>query len=300
VPICGINGQVTPDPSQCVTTLTEKSKRPTWLIDLDYKPTPDTLLYAKYARGYRQGGVNPSNTLPITWEPEKVDTFELGAKQTFRGTVNGYFNIAAFYNNFTNQQLQANLIPDGSNPSAAPSAAIVNAGKSKIQGIEIETMVSPLQGLRFTGGYTYLDTKLKSYTPPNFPGFLPPAATSRVGGALALSPNHKLSVSGSYTLPLDESIGQITFGATYTYTAKMIASADSPFGTLPSTNLVNLNASWTGVAGTPIDIAAFVTNLTKEKYPVYIGGTYYSAGIETLLLGQPRMYGLRVRYSFGK
>ncbi|WP_264446331.1 TonB-dependent receptor [Novosphingobium sp. JCM 18896] len=299
VPICGSTGAVSPQPEGCLTTLRQESKRPTWLIGLDYKPTDDLLIYGKYARGYRQGGVNPSNTLPIVWGPEKVDSFEVGAKASFHGSVNGYFNISAFYNDFSDQQLQANLVPLPGT-TASPSAAIVNAGKSKIQGVEVEALISPVEGLRFSGGYTYLDTQLKSYSPPNFPLFQPPTPTSQVGGDLALSPRHKLTVTGSYTLPLDESVGKITFGATYTYTGTQIASADSPLGRLPSTNLVNLNASWEGIAGTPIDLSLFATNVTKEKYPVYVGGTYYSAGIETLLIGQPRMYGMRLRYSFGK
>ncbi|HEX8031459.1 MAG TPA: TonB-dependent receptor, partial [Vicinamibacterales bacterium] len=60
-----------------------KSNKPTWLIDFDYKPTPDTLIYAKYARGYRQGGINFTNPFLETWEPEKLDIFELGAKASF-------------------------------------------------------------------------------------------------------------------------------------------------------------------------------------------------------------------------
>jgi len=35
-----------------------------------------------------------------------------------------------------------------------------------------------------------------------------------------LSPHHKLSLSANYTLPLDESIGKITIGATFTHTSK--------------------------------------------------------------------------------
>ena len=35
------------------------SHKPTWLIDLDYTPVQDVLLYAKYARGYRAGTIAP-------------------------------------------------------------------------------------------------------------------------------------------------------------------------------------------------------------------------------------------------
>ena len=47
-----------------------KSDEVTWLIDFDYKPMDDLLLYAKWARGYRQGGLSFTNPGLETWEPE--------------------------------------------------------------------------------------------------------------------------------------------------------------------------------------------------------------------------------------
>lgn len=281
----------------CISRITQKSEKPTWLLGLDFKPTDDTLLYAKYSRGYRQGNVNASNTIPISWGPEKVDAYEIGAKASFRGEVNGFVNFAAFYNDFSDQQLSANLIPlPGSTNS--PSQGIVNAGKSRIAGFEMDGTVN-WQGLSLQGGYTYLDTKLKSYTPPIFAGYLPPTTGSEVGGALPLSPKHKLTLTPSYTLPLDEANGSVTISATYIYTSKQTAFADSPFGILPATNLWNLNLGWNNVMGSPVDAAFFMTNLTNEKYPVYSGGGWSSTGSEALILGQPRMYGGRLRVRFG-
>ena len=61
---------------------------------------------------YRQGGVNLTNVGIETWDAEKVDTYEIGAKASFRGgALSGYFNVAAFYNDFTDQQLVATLTP---------------------------------------------------------------------------------------------------------------------------------------------------------------------------------------------
>lgn len=70
----------------CNEEIVEKSARPTWLIGLDYKPQEDVLIYGKYARGYRQGTINllPLSPALTTTGPEKVDTYELGAKATFR------------------------------------------------------------------------------------------------------------------------------------------------------------------------------------------------------------------------
>ena len=78
-----------PTPDSCRFNLKQKSDKATWLVDLDYKPIDDVLLYAKYARGYRQGGINMTNVGIEIWGPEKVDTYEVGAKTSFGGPVPG-------------------------------------------------------------------------------------------------------------------------------------------------------------------------------------------------------------------
>ena len=68
---------------------------------------------------------------------------------------------------------------------------------------------------------------------------------------------------------------------------------------LPSRTLLNLNINWNKVAGTPIDASFFVTNLTNKAYAVNTGGGWNSSGIGDMLLGEPRMWGFRIKYSFG-
>ena len=170
--VCAVDNSIpAPSADNCRRTSSQTSKKPTWLIDLDYKPIPDVLLYAKYARGYRQGNINASNTIPQGWGPEKVDSYEIGAKASMSGAFSGYFDIAAFYNDFSNQQLAASLIPlPGS--TASPAQAIVNAGKSRIQGVEVDSQFN-YSVFSVAAGYTYLDTKLKSFTRDQLPR-LPP------------------------------------------------------------------------------------------------------------------------------
>ncbi|HMP55357.1 MAG TPA: TonB-dependent receptor, partial [Novosphingobium sp.] len=48
-------------PTLAFTAEEAKFDAPTWLIGLDYKPTRDVLIYAKYSRGYRQGSINASS-----------------------------------------------------------------------------------------------------------------------------------------------------------------------------------------------------------------------------------------------
>src|SRR5262249_8615470 len=120
----------------CQLTQRKESSKPTWLLDLDYKPTDEMLLYGKYAPGDRAGGV--STNAPVahrTFDPEKVDNYEVGLKPSFIQPVHGIFDLAAFYNNFSHQQLQFGFNPYQDPVTLAtapvsPTTAIINAGKS--------------------------------------------------------------------------------------------------------------------------------------------------------------------------
>lgn len=302
--------------SACETRLTNKSNEPTWVINLDYKPTPDILLYAKYARGYRQGGINFTNPGLETWGPEKMDSYEIGAKTSFSGGFSGYLNVAGFYNDLKEQQVFAALIPSAAGAAAgiAGGAAIINAGQSRSYGLEVDASALFFRSLRFDLGYTYLNTKVTNVASPadlapllvGTPfGMIIPRVQE--GSPFTDSPKHKLTVTGSYTLPLDESIGEISIGATWVHTSSYVNDGavppsvnGVPLGVTPSTDLLNLNLSWERVAGTPVDLALFATNVTKEKYNVASTGAWGSAGVGEILLNQPRMYGVRLRYNFGR
>jgi iron complex outermembrane receptor protein len=311
------------DPSTvptCSEHLKQKSSKPTWLIDLDYKLTDDVMLYGKYARGYRAGGV--FTNAPIdhrTFAPEKVDSYEAGIKSSFLPEVRGLFNLAAFYNDFSNQQLQfgfnAKVDPvTGATAPVSPTTAIINAGKSRIYGAEVELSITPLEGLSFDLNYTYLNATIQringfSTTDPNYQ-----VATASIapGSPLALSPKNKASLTGSYTLPLPASIGRIIFGATFTHTDRQltnyvylnpatVAAIGKDWGFVPSTDLLNLNLNWNAIAGSPVDVSLFATNVTGKEYYQFIPGLASpGAGVEFGVLGEPRMYGARIRYRFGK
>jgi iron complex outermembrane receptor protein len=295
---------VVTDPARCNISRTLKSKRPTWLIDVDYKPTGDMLLYAKYARGYREGSITPNSIGFETVGPEKVDAFEIGAKTSWRGAISGYFNVAAFYNKFANQQLAVNSLvaPQyiGVITAAAPN---VNAGKSRMYGVEVDAAIIPFEGLKLDVGYTYLNTKLQSFVapplPPYYTGLFP---ATEVGGPLPLSPKNRVTVSANYTLPLDESVGQISFGGTFVHTDKNQSRSclADPLCVVPAQNELNLNASWDSILGAPVDLTLFMTNVTNQKRILFPTGSFYYIGGEGAHVNQPRMWGASLKYHFGE
>ena len=98
----------------------------------------------------------------------------------------------------------------------------------------------------------------------------------------------------------------MSLGATFTHTDRQLSNysdrnvpALASLGYLPSTDLLNLNFNWSSIAGKPIDLAFFATNVTDKQYYTYIPGIGVGTGFETAQLGQPRMYGARVRLHFG-
>ena len=152
---------------------TRSFSAPTWLLGLDYKPIEDILLYAKYTRGYRTGNIK--SDVPIefhVFEPEKVDTYEIGAKTSFDGALRGTFNIAGFYNDFSNQQIQLGFLQNTNRRDAAGNplppvsvpgnAGPVNVGKSRIWGIEMDARLNLFEGFTVDGAYTYLNTKVNA------------------------------------------------------------------------------------------------------------------------------------------
>lgn len=290
--------------AQCEESFRQSSKAPTWLIDIDYKPIPDLLIYAKYSRGYRQGSTNPFSVEGYnTYEPEKVDTYEGGLKASWRGSAPGYLNVSGFYNDFRDQQVQTGF-RDLLN-RVAVNTAIVNAGKSRIYGAEVETGINLFSSLNLSASYAYLNTKvleLAEFPAPStfIPGsfFNTPVITTTVGRPLTFAPEHKVSATATYTLPLAETAGRLSVGATYTYTDEIIATYSGTQGTLPAFSLLNLNLNWANVASLPVDLSLFATNVTGKKYFVQVN-EQTSSGFVSKYLGEPRMYGVRLRYRFG-
>lgn len=312
------------NPADCTVNMAQSSNAPTWLLGLDYQPTEDVLLYAKYGRGYRQGGVNiASVTNSYTYEPEQVDTYEIGAKTSFEGAVPGIFNVSMFYNDFTNQQIQRGLLPVG----GSGTTAIINTGATTIYGAEVDLTLELFEGFTVNASYSYLNTKFDRVSDIAItdPACGPGANNSFRGVCIAggtpaglqgfstpYSPENSFAVTASYRLPTPETVGDVTISATYNYSGEYLAvmpasslaalaspSQVNPFAEIPAHETVNLNLNWNNIAGAPVDGAIFVTNLFDEEYYSFVAGQYVSSGFEYRAIGQPFMAGARLRYRFG-
>ncbi|MFV8817054.1 TonB-dependent receptor [Haliea sp. E17] len=284
---------------------TSESDEPTWLVGLDYTPSDDLLLYGKYNRGYRQGSVNiGGSTGADIHGPETVDTYEIGSKFSFHGAFPGTLNIAAFYNDFQDQQVQYGYFKAISNVG---TTAIINAGASTIYGAEVEATVQLTESLILNASYAYLNTKIDDLEFPNLvesgiavPGTI--SNTTQEGDPLSFAPENSAVVSAIWMLPTPVAMGDMRLSATWVYTDEQQAVTEAsspPFYLIDSYDLWNFNFSWNAVMGSPIDFSAFMTNAFDEEYVTYVSGLYNSGGLESGQVGMPRMYGARFRYNFG-
>ena len=120
---------------------------------VDYRITPDNLVYASYSRGYKSGGINPPLApvfaVPLTFLPEKVDAFEFGSKNTLGGGALR-LNLTGFYYKYKDLQL-----------SRIVSRTSVNDNVSAdIYGVEAEAVISPVPAFVVNANFSYLRSKV--------------------------------------------------------------------------------------------------------------------------------------------
>lgn len=304
-----------------------KSSAPNWTIGIDYRPIDNLLLYSKVSRGYKAGGLNAYavNQSFAQFGPEFVTDWEAGFKSDFkvagrpvRLNVNGF--------NMDYDKIQRALADY--NPTTFKSgAATLSVATARIRGIEVEAMFKPTDNLEIGGNYSYIDAKYKSfkYTAPQAvwdcnsdgPGSGSPNPEKTTSPDLTciplqyLSPN-TFSVYGRLSLPTADSFGEVSLFVNYAWTDSRHQSGPSlekfpgtnitwePGSSLASYGLLNASLDWKGALGSNVDVSLFGTNLTNKTYAISNSGVYNSVGSQSQIFGEPRMYGVRLKYAFGK
>jgi iron complex outermembrane receptor protein len=276
---------------------------PTYTLGVDYKLNDDIFLYFTTRRGYRAGGLNsPSFEGTVlapyqNYEPQKVTDYEVGAHTNWSsGGWKTRFNIAAFTGKFTKLQLQATGISAGTLPgitaenTPSNTAVTLNAGSATISGVEASSAISPFSDLVFNFGASFLNPKYDSLS---VPAFLEPFFSS---GPFTGTPRWSYTADARYRLPVPFDVGNFYFDANYYH----VDQEYQGYALLPAYGLTNLTLQWLDVGHKGVDVTLFADNVANKEYVHNVLLSTNSFGVFSGDYGPPRMYGIRVRYSFGK
>ena len=211
-------------------------------------------------------------------------------------------------------------------PSCLDQGAIVfNADSATIEGIELEFMISPTENLEISANYAYIDSQYDDYELALYPDPLKGGATlhdcdgevmvpyiGEAATSLDLScipfqntPEDTAALNVRYTLPLGDGIGDVILIGSVNYRGEVYAGAtmhpaDEPRGWIDGFHVYNLSAEWNAIMGSGFDARAFVTNVTDEEYRLAsYTGYANSVGFTNDYYGEPRMWGVSLRYRFG-
>jgi iron complex outermembrane receptor protein len=290
--------------------------------------TPDINTYARIATGYKAGGSSESGaigTFGRTFGPEDVTTYELGLKSYWL-EHRLRLNVAAFHSDFNDMQLSFNT-----NPSDLSIVLTQNAGRAKVNGVEVETLGMPVRDLTFSVDYTYLDPKIEEVTALAGTLFDPavnPASPYHVGQNVAsvfrlpYAPRNIFNIGADYTF-LHTGAGALGLVLNYRYQDRQFATAPTgpavpnaaryysvePYGVLDARLTWNFNLASSKSAR----ISLWGHNITNQRYfadvigqgpiiplPGLVPGTTVGPGYtyQSIAWASPPTYGVDFIYGF--
>ncbi|RIV80992.1 TonB-dependent receptor [Aurantiacibacter xanthus] len=273
-----------------------------WRAGIDLKPSADALIYASVSRGFKSGSfpllsASEANQFnPVT--QESVTAYELGTKLTVLDRT-AQINAALFYYDYADKQFKGRVV---ANPDIfGPLEALVNVPKSEVKGAELQVDLAPIDGLRFTVGATYLDTKIKgSFV--NYDSY--GNQVDFAGSSFPYTPEFQLLMDGQYEWAASDTVSPY-IGANISYQsdtkavlgdARATPSADLTRRgglTIDDYMLVDLRAGL-NIADN-YKVGVFVRNLTNEYY--WNNATRIT-DTTVRYAGRPRTFGVSVSANF--
>lgn len=279
----------------CAVYAAAKHGGDSYTLGLDYQANASTLLYLVSRQGYKSGGFNivaatvgDINSPAFSYKPETVRDVELGIKAEWSmGSMRGRTNIALYNSWYLNAQVNTSELIKNQQ-----EAVTQNAARATIRGLEIENTLQPTSLTELTLNYSHMDA---SYT-----RYLTPLGQDLTGLPYAYAPKNKGSASARVRLPFPSSIGEVWCGGNFTYQDRVFAgfSAVTPGSYIPSYGLLGLRAGWGKINSTGLSASVFVTNLADKVYRVANEDLYTTIGTSTTVYGEPRMYGVTLKYQF--
>ena len=263
----------------------------------DLGPFDTLFVYASAARGFKSGGFVSSVTAeasstPI--EPEIVWSYEGGLKSVF-WRERAHLNLTYYRADY--KDLQTTIVPTGSR-----SFLTVNAGKAKVDGIELEAMALLTEQLLLNFSYAWTDARFTSFVIPPDRNF--------TGNRVAQSPKHSWTADLSYTAQVGPGEAQLSLNYAFRGDSYFDADNASLASIVDDTDFGQLNMT-ASYRWQDWQVSLWGKNLNDDR-AVYNGltvfGQFSQLSPAEVQAGEPfisgvvspgRSYGLTVRRSWG-
>jgi outer membrane receptor protein involved in Fe transport len=262
-------------------TASEKADAFTYLVTPRYVFSPDLMLYARLASGYRPGGPNfVFGDIPAEYGPDKTQNYEIGFKGDFLGHALS-IDASVYYIQWKNIQLS--LIDE-----ANFQGYIGNGSEAKSQGVELSVQSRPVTGMTLGGWVAFNDAVLTKDFPANS------AAVGVTGDRLPYSSRWSGNLSVDQQFPLVGSFDGFV-GATVSYVGDRLGpfQPTAQRQDFPSYTKTDLRA---GIKDDHWTVNLFATNVA-DKRGVLSGGLGYVPPYAFIYI-QPRTIGLSVSREF--
>jgi len=272
-------------------------------LSVNYVWNDELSTYARFAQGYKSGGINLDRTAPgqtpgnPTTDPkapifdaETVDSFEIGFKSRwFDNTLQ--LNGAVFYQEMDDFQFQE---------FTGTGFVVQNAATVKGQGFELDYLWQPDEHWVISGGITFQDIEYEDFdtAPTTLAQDQAGADFQDLDGEPVIYTSD-ISYSGtiSYTNNLTENL-LWTAGTSYSYrTEYQTDESNDPIVEQDDSTVVNLFISLMPEDETwAIDL--WGKNVTDEELYMVGFNTTFQAGSYSAYLNAPPSYGVTARYNF--
>jgi iron complex outermembrane receptor protein len=265
------------------------------------------MLYVRAAKGFKSGGFNGranSVSESTEYDPETVWSYEAGFKSTIANQVR--LNGAIFHSDYKDFQARVSGL-DEDPVTGIPLAklSVLNAGKLKINGAELEASWTPIERLLLDAQIGYLDAEYKDFDDVRFTNC---CGGSRAFQTPAFAPKWTMRYGAQYGFDLGGA-GSITLGAQTRYKSRTALSVDNTFviGTGPgggaTTEVDGLfqKGYWVHDARIVYEtenkhwaLGLYGNNLSERAYKTDAQEFSSVGGIRTVYYGAPRTVTLRL------
>ena len=263
--------------------------------NIQYQWTDNVMTYLQYATGFKGGGISPrpfAAAQAVPFNPEELNSYEAGIKSDLFNRVLRV-NASVFFSDYSDLQLTLSNCPQYG--VGLPCAVVANAGDAEMKGVELETVLRPLDGLSIDASFSYLDFKY-TYINPDAGGPTRPAGP-QFGMRPAYVPKLKWSAGVQYEIGLGDR-GSLTPRVDVSHQGELFTNGfNAATNRIEAYTTANARLTWRSGNG-DWETSAEVTNLTDEYYFLTRFDQFTTTGVTDGQPGRPREYALTVKRKF--